>query len=82
MKSRYLSPDELRHMTPVFMYYTLINKEGQFVLRGMKSSKDGYIHRHDGFNSFLRKLTKIPDTACLDTTPPIDWIKSFFYDEL
>ena len=81
MTSRYLSLDELRHMTPVFMYYTLIDKEGQFVLCGMKSSKDGYIHRHDGFNSFLRKLTKIPDNARLDNTPSNDWIKSFFYDE-
>ena len=81
MKSRYLSLDELRHMTPVFMYFTLIDKEGEFGLSGMKSSKDGYIHRHDGFNNFRRKLTKIPDNARLDNTPSNDWIKSFFYDE-
>ena len=81
MESSLLNLDVLSAMKPVFMYFTY--KDGkEYCLRGMKSTKEGYIHKQVGFNQFKKKLTKIPENAQIEATPSDDWIKEFFFNPL
>lgn len=81
MKPSLLNPDVLPNITPVFMYFTHIDGR-EYICNGMKSKKEGYIHKHIGLNQFKKKLTKIPENAQIDTAPSDDWIKEFFFNPL